>query len=152
MNGYNIAMPSTLPILRTRRDRRLNQQNKKSARMRGVILSGGIVISLLLAVMIFVVAFAYADITRDLPSTEILPRLLNPPDGLLLQPTRIYDRTGLQLLATFAPNDSPRRYIPVNEQNPQHLPGYVLDAFIAVLDPQFRIYQDLALRGFLMYE
>ena len=148
MSGYNIAMPSTLPILRTRRDRRLNQQNKKSARMRGVILSGGIVISLLLAVMIFIIAFAYADVTRDLPSTEILPRLLNPPDGLLLQPTRIYDRTGLQLLATFAPNDSPRRYIPVNEQNPQHLPGYVLDAFIAVLDPQFRVHSGYSIQGY----
>src|SRR3990172_1406771 len=101
-------MPSTLPILRTRRERRLEGQNKRSAQARGFIISVGILVSLLLAVAIIIGAFTYADITRDLPSTEILPRLLNPPDGLLLQPTRVYDRTGLQLLATLAPDDVSR--------------------------------------------
>ena len=75
-------------------------------------------------------AFAYADVTRELPSIEILPRLLNPPDGLLLQPTRIYDRSGLQLLFTFEPENSPRRYIPVNPQNPQHIPENRVKAVI----------------------
>ncbi len=141
-------MPSTLPILRARRERRLEQQNKKSAQARGFIISVGIVISLMLAGVIVIGAFAYADITRELPSTEILPRLLNPPDGLLLQPTRIYDRTGLQLLATFAPNDSPRRYIPVNEQNQQHIPENLINAVIAVADPGFFIHSGYAIQGY----
>ena len=82
------------------------------------------VFSIFLAALILLGAFAYADVTRELPSVEILPRLLNPPDGLLLQPTRIYDRTGEQVLFTFASDDnSPRRYIPINEQNPQHIPS-----------------------------
>jgi len=148
MNGYNGAMPSILPVLRARRERRLEKQNKQSARTRGFVLSGGILISLLLGVVIIIGAFAYADITRDLPSTEILPRLLNPPDGLLLQPTRIYDRTGLQLLATFAPSDSPRRYIPVNPQNPQHIPDTMVDAIIAVADPQFRAHSGYVIQGY----
>ena len=140
-------MPSTLPILRARRERRLEKQNKQSARTRGAIISGGIVLSLLLAVGIILGAFAYADVTRELPSTEILPRLLNPPDGLLLQPTRIYDRSGLQVLATFAPNDSPRRYIPINSQNPQHIPEDVVNAVIAVADPQFKTHLGYTLLG-----
>lgn len=113
-----------------------------------MIISAGLLVSLLLAAAIIIGAFAYADITRELPSTEILPRLLNPPDGLLLQPTRIYDRTGLQLLATFAPNDSPRRYIPVNEQNPQHIPENLINAVIAVADPQFRTHSGYAIQGY----
>ncbi|RJP49194.1 MAG: hypothetical protein C4583_13020 [Anaerolineaceae bacterium] len=141
-------MPSTLPILRARRERRLEQQNKGSAQARGMIVSAGLLVSLLLAAAIIIGAFAYADITRELPSTEILPRLLNPPDGLLLQPTRIYDRTGLQLLATFAPNDSPRRYVPVNEQNPQHIPENLINAVIAVADPQFRTHSGYAIQGY----
>lgn len=143
-------MPSTLPVLRARRERRLEQQNKKSACARGMIISGGMVISLLLAAIIIISAFAYADVTRELPSTEILPRLLNPPNGLLLQPTRIYDRAGLQLLAAFAPNDAtqPRRYIPVNEQNPQHIPENLINAVIAVADPQFRIHSGYAIQGY----
>jgi hypothetical protein len=99
-------MPATLPILRVRRERRLNRQKRNENRSRGVVLSLGLLLSILLGTLIIGAAFAYAEITRALPSTDILPRLLNPPDGLLLQPTRIYDRSGLQLLATFAPSQS----------------------------------------------
>ncbi|MBE0682908.1 MAG: transglycosylase domain-containing protein [Anaerolineales bacterium] len=143
-------MPFTLPILRARRKQRLENQTKQSARLRGTLISGGIVLSLLLALGIILGAFAYADVTRDLPSTEILPRLLNPPGGLLLQPTRIYDRSGLQPLITFAPNDSAqtRRYIPVNEQNPQHIPEILVNSVIAVADPQFRFHSGYAIQGY----
>lgn len=126
-----------LPILRSRRERRLNRQSKKSARWRTALLTAGMVVSFVLAALILAAALAYADIARDLPSIEILPHLLNPPDGLLLQPTRIYDRTGFQLLYTFAPTESPRRYIPINEQNPQHIPVDLVNSVIAVQDPQF---------------
>jgi membrane carboxypeptidase/penicillin-binding protein len=140
-------MPSTLPILRTRRERRLARQKRNENRSRGAILSVGLLLSIVLGVGIILGAFAYADVTRDLPSTNILPRLLNPPDGLLLQPTRIYDRTGLQLLATFAPNESPRRYIPINEQNAQHIPPYLVNAIIAAADPQFQRHSGYSIEG-----
>jgi hypothetical protein len=68
-------MPSTLPILRSRRERRLEKQRASSNRFRGVMLSAGMLLSLILGVVIILGAFAYADITRDLPSIEILPRL-----------------------------------------------------------------------------
>ncbi len=143
-------MPSTLPILRARRERRLEKQSKRSAQERGFVISMGIVISLLLAGVIVIGAFAYADITRELPSPEILPRLLNPPDGLLLRPTRIYDRTGLQLLTSFAPDDAlqARSYVPINEQNPQHIPENLINAVIVVADPQFRDHSGYAIQGF----
>lgn len=131
-------MQKYLPILRARRERRLDKQRKSSGRARGALLGIGMVFSLILAALILLGAFAYADITRDLPSVEILPRLLNPPDGLLLQPTRIYDRTGLHPLFSFssAP-DASRRYIPINEQNPQHIPTSLVNAVLAVADPRF---------------
>jgi membrane carboxypeptidase/penicillin-binding protein len=106
------------------------------------------VVSLLLAALILIAAFAYADITRDLPSVEILPRLLNPPDGLLLQPTRVYDRTGLQLLFTFSPTETPRRYIPINDQNPQHVRTDLINAMIAVQDPDFWKHSGYAIDGY----
>jgi membrane peptidoglycan carboxypeptidase len=95
------------------------------------------VFSLLVAALIVFTAFTYVNLTRDLPSVEILPALLNPPDGLLLQPTRIYDRTGRNLLFSFSPDDSDRRYIPLSETNPQHLPKSLGDAVIARIDPGF---------------
>ncbi|MCK6584560.1 MAG: transglycosylase domain-containing protein [Anaerolineales bacterium] len=140
-------MRSTLPILRARRDRRLGKQKRDENRSRGAILSFGLILSLVLGSFIVLGAFAYADVTRDLPSTQILPILLNPPDGSLLQPTRIYDRTGLQLLATFSPNESPRRYIPVSEQNAQHIPNDLINAIIVAADPSFETHSGYSLEG-----
>lgn len=95
------------------------------------------ILSLLIAALIVVTAFAYGNLTRDLPSIQTLPILLNPPSGSLLQPTRIYDRTSENILFTFAPNDSARRYIPLSDTNPQYLPKSLADAVIATSDPDF---------------
>ena len=130
-------MPSTLPILRARRERRLAKQRSNESRRRNGFLSVGMMLSFLVAALIITVAFTYVNLTRDLPSVEILPGLLNPPDGLLFQPTRIYDRTRAHVLFTFAPNDSPRRYIPLSDTNPQYLPKSLADAVIATSDPNF---------------
>ena len=130
-------MPSTIPILRARRERRLARQRASALRTRNAFLSAGMALSLLIAALILVTAFAYVNLTRDLTSVQILPTLLNPPDGLLLQPTRIYDRTGDHVIFTFAPNDVPRRYIPLSETNPQYLPKSLTDAVIARTDPDF---------------
>src|SRR5512138_1412832 len=140
-------MPSMLPILRARRERRLARQRLSDSRKRNSLLSVGIVISLLIAVCIATTAFSYVSLTNNLPSADILPQLLNPPDGLLLQPTRIYDRTRKNVLFTFAPNDAPRRYIPLSETNPQHLPESLTDAVIAVSDPDFWRHPGYTLAG-----
>ena len=110
------------------------------------------IFSLLMAVLIITSAFTYVSLTRDLPSIEILPILLNPPDGLLLQPTRIYDRTGKQELYVFAPDDAPRRYIPLSDTNPQHLPQSLSDAIIAASDPGFWKHAGYSLSQITNYE
>ncbi|MEW6286733.1 MAG: transglycosylase domain-containing protein [Chloroflexota bacterium] len=130
-------MPSTIPILRARRERRIARRHTQEARSRSFLLSAGMLLSLLIAALLFAAAFLYADLTRGLPSPQLLPILLNPPDGLLLQPTRITDRTGENVIYTFAPSDSPRRYIPLGETNPQRLPSFLAAAVIARSDPNF---------------
>jgi len=140
-------MPSTFPILHARRERRLARQREQEFRTRNVLLSVGMILSLLVAAFIITIAFNYVSLTRDLPSIEILPNLLNPPDGLLLQPTRIYDRTREHVLFTFAPDDSPRRYIPLSDTNPQYLPKSLSDAVIATSDPDFWRHSGYSLAG-----
>src|SRR5512138_2617617 len=140
-------MPSMLPILRARRARRLARQRLSESRRRSSLLSVGIVVSLLLAACIATTAFSYVSLTNNLPSADILPQLLNPPDGLLLQPTRIYDRTRKNVLFTFAPNDAPRRYIPLSDTNPQHLPKSLAEAVTAVSDPAFWRHPGYTLAG-----
>lgn len=130
-------MPATLPILRARRERRLARQHMRASRKRSGLLSVGILLALLVAACIATSAFSYVNLANDLPSIDLLPQLLNPPDGLLLQPTRIYDRTRRNVLFTFAPDDSSRRYIPLSDANPQHLPDVLTDAVLANADPDF---------------
>ena len=124
-------------ILKRRRDRREAAHRSVERRTRRFSLGCGFVLSILLASLIFGTALFYANLTHNLPSVEILSGLLNPPDGLLLQPTRIYDRTGQHILKTFAPSESPRRYIPLDPGNPQHLPDSLVQATIAMADPAF---------------
>lgn len=130
-------MPQVTPILRARRDRRLARQRASEFRSRNGLLTLGILFSLTIAACLLTTAFLYVNLTHDLPSIDILPQLLNPPDGLLLEPTRIYDRTRQHVLFTFAPNAASRRYIPLSETNPQHLPKSLSDSVIAITDPDF---------------
>jgi membrane peptidoglycan carboxypeptidase len=130
-------MPSTIPILSARRERRLAHQRAAEARTRNALLSVGMFLSLLFAAVILATSLAYVSLTRDLPSIQVLPALLNPPEGLLLQPTRIYDRTGEHVIFSFAPDAAPRRYIPLSENNLQHLPKSLADAVLATSDPYF---------------
>ena len=137
---YTYPMPSTIPILRRRRERRLAHQRTREVRTRNGVLSAGMILSLLIAALIVAAAFTYVNLTSDLPSAQILATLLNPPDGLLLQPTLIFDRTGKNVIFAFAPASGaiqPRRYIPLSETNPQHLPKSLADAVIAKTDPDF---------------
>lgn len=152
---YTCPMPSTIPILRARRERRLAKQHASESRARNTFLSAGMILSLIIAALIIVTAFAYVSLTRDLPSTQILPSLLNPPNGLLLQPTRIYDRTREHVLFTFAPASGAilsRRYIPIGETNPQYLPKSLSDAVITTSDPNFYDHAGYTLDTITNYE
>ncbi|HEX8990480.1 MAG TPA: transglycosylase domain-containing protein [Anaerolineales bacterium] len=138
-------MPERASFVLSRRHRR---QDRRASRRQWRMMGGvglGIVVAIVLAVLILLGALAYADLTRDLPNIAILPALLNPPDGLLLQPTRIYDRTGQNLLFTFdsassgagTAEPSFRRYIPLSPAAPQHLPDFLARATVIMADPGF---------------
>ncbi len=113
-------------------DQRKNRRAKagKDAKPR-LALGASIFLSLCLAVLSLITVFVYRDITRDLPDINQLPGFLSPPDGKLLQPTRLYDRSGEHLLLVL--------------QNPQaegaspggSIPTTVISSTIAIADPNF---------------
>ncbi|MBV6397270.1 MAG: Monofunctional biosynthetic peptidoglycan transglycosylase [Anaerolineales bacterium] len=125
-------MTSPIETVHRRRERRADSRRHAAGRARAVWFGFGYIFSILLALAIFAFAFTYADLTRDLPSVDQLPILLDPNNGLLLQPTRVTDRTGQHTLFTFAPDDSPRAYIPLDQ-----LPDWLIDAAIAASDANF---------------
>ena len=135
-------MPSVTEIVHRRRERRADSRRRSDSRVRAGWLGLGYLFSIALAVGIFAFAFAYADLTRDLPNVAQLPVLLNPTNGLLLQPTRITDRTGGVTLFTFAPSDGPRAYVRLSA-----LPQSLRDATIAAADADFNNHNGYVLSG-----
>ncbi len=112
-----------------RQDAKQNWQNKQSkfAQLFALIFSTILALSILWAV------YNYSIISKNLPSIEILPVLLNPEDGQLLEPTRIYDRSEeIVIFSLENPNSNDAEYLQYSE-----IPKYVIDATIAVLDPAF---------------
>lgn len=128
---------STLNILRNRR----RQRNEPTARLQTQGRTAGFgctfLLSIFLLFLIFSSILSYRSITNDLPPADLIEDLLNPRDGALLQPTRIYARDGETIIQVFAPEDAPRRYIPLGIENPQHLPTALWRATLALRDPDF---------------
>ena len=84
-----------------------------------------IVISLSVTLGAIFLVFAYANLTTDLPSLDALPSLLDSQTGLLLEPTRIYDRSGQHLLATIGGQAGIKRKflpLPAQARHDQYIP------------------------------
>lgn len=139
-------MPA-LPLLRRRRERRLAERRQKSERLSRAWVGTGLVLALLAGLLIIGGSLAYASLTAGLPSLDLLPALLDPPNGLLLQPTRIYDRSGTRLLAVLAPQDAPRTYVSSDPGAPEHLPESLLRVTVALVDPALRVHPGYQLDG-----
>jgi len=130
-------MTSPLSIVRLRRNRRNLARRSAEGRALRAGLGFGFVLSALAAVLSLSLVLLYADLVHGLPSIAALPLMLDPQNGLLLQPTRLYDRTGQHLLATLAPDEAARQYLPLDSQASPHLPQSLADATIALADPNF---------------
>ena len=132
---YNSGMvknPSPASIISKRRKWNQNQQHQPPAVFKHIGIGFLAVISILLVAGIAVAALTYARITTDLPSIEGLPGLLGE-NGILRQPTKLYDRTGEHLLVTLQnPNAANASY-----QFLELIPQAAIDATIATRDPEF---------------
>ncbi len=120
-------------VKRVRKSRalRANAQGRFSHRLlvAAAVLLG--VFSTLAAVAALAAAPLFAYIAGSLPSVSELPAMFDPVTGSLLQPTRLYDRTGQHLLLELEPATAPRAFVDAlaNEN--------LRDAFVASQDPDF---------------
>jgi len=130
-------MTSPLRIVRLRRNRRDLARRSAEGRALRAGFGFGFVLSAFAAVLSLSLVLFYADLVRGLPPIAALPLMLDPQNGLLLQPTRLYDRTGQHLLATLAPDEAARQYLPLDPQASPHLPQSLADATIALAGPNF---------------
>jgi len=135
-------MPATPTIIRQRREKRLRTQRSVPQRILRLSLGIGILLGSLFMVIMLIGAGYYVQLTRDLPSVQLLPILLNTRDGQLLQPTRLYDRTGQHLLLTISPQDENRLFLAY-----ENIPDDMVNATLAMADPGFWTHAGYTLEG-----
>lgn len=130
--------PLNTYLVTTQRRRRLLAE-QRSSRRRLSRLGLGLLAFLALGMVMAVLALGvlYTDLTRDLPSIALLPALLDPQHGTLLQPTRFYDRSGEFVLLSLENPGAPRRYLPLDPQQPEALSPYLIQAATGMLEPDF---------------
>ncbi len=128
-------MPSPAQITSLRRHRH-NRAGRYSKTWFGVGCSTFLSLFAVLVGMMGV--WGYITLFHNLPSLETLPALLDPPDGLLLQPTRLYDRTGTHVLLELEnPAAVDRQVLTLQSNQPNYLPSSLISATLATADPQF---------------
>lgn len=131
-------MPEVPDILRARHRREFQARRNPWGKLG---LGCAILLSLFVSLVGLILGSFYIDLTRDLPSLDALPSLLEPPDGLLLQPTRIYDRSGEHLLFAFEnPAAQNREYLTLDRSQPNYLPPALISATLATADPDFWVH------------
>lgn len=137
-------MPRVTQIVQMRSRRRcqsdrspVSSHNPLMKLLAGIGASFGILVSL----AGIAAALLYADLTYDLPAVESLPALLEPPNGALRQPTRLYDRLGEQVIAILRnPATAPSQYLryePGAQDSEEILPSSLITATLAASDPLF---------------
>lgn len=82
-------------------------------------------------------AFFYASLTSGLPAVDELAVMLDPQSGSLLQPTRLYDRSGQRLIYTLENPGVPRRYLALSPNQPEALSAALVESVVALQDPGY---------------
>lgn len=94
-------------------------------------------VSISLVAMILFAGLSFARFSRDLPSIDLLPVLMDRESGELLQPTRVLDRTGGVTLFTYQDEGVPREFLSIDPQAGEFISPQLVRAVTAVFDPTF---------------
>lgn len=137
-------MAASNKLMYIRRRKRHNRRRDYSLKLG---LSCSLILSFSFFIFILSLAWVYANITEDLPSPQVLSTLLDPSNGKIIQPTKIYDRSGEHLLAELKnPAIKENVYLTSNpvllnqkfdDLHFQSIPPILLLTTIAASDPGF---------------
>lgn len=124
-------------LIGRRRKRRAEQRDRNRRPLRQLGLSLAAAFLLLLALAAGALAVAYSSLTADLPPVAGLPALLNAQNGTLLQPTRLYDRTGEHQVASLENPGIERRFLPLNPAMTEHLSPLLAQTVVGLIEPDY---------------
>ncbi len=124
-------------LMNRRKSRALSHRSLLRRRGGWAGLGCGALFAVLLVAAALVGALAYAALTAGLPNPDRIPALLDPDTGPLLQPTRLYDRTGQRLLYSLENPGIPRRFLYLDPARPDHFSTKLAQVMVAADDPTF---------------
>ena len=141
-------MPSVPHILQLRRERTSRKKHRLSNRLRPLGIGCVLFVSLMVALGLIAATIFYSNLTRNLPAIEALPGLIEPPNGALTEPTRLYDRTGAHILLSLEdPGATDHTYLPVGGKHNKKFPDSLIQATIASADPRFNEHAGFSWEG-----
>jgi membrane carboxypeptidase/penicillin-binding protein len=125
-------------IINSRHRREKRERSRFIKRLSRFALFVVVVLSLIFSIIIIATSIFYANLSKNLPSLDTLPLLLESPDGQLPPPTRLLDNSGQHLLAILEnSNASGRKYLSLQADNRPQIPNSLISATIASTDPGF---------------
>ena len=120
---------------------RRQRRQKHNSHFNQIGLVSAALVSLILVGALIGSANYYRSLLQNLPSLETIPLLLEPPDGVLFQPTQFFDRSGEHLIYSLEnPASENRRYLGVQSKDTdsvEFIPAPIVTATIAISDPAF---------------
>jgi len=130
--------PQPISLLVRRRHRRSLERRAAPVRRAGGLAFGlGSLLTLALMAALIGLGIGYASLTTDLPPVSQLPAWLDPETGALLEPTRIYDRTGEHLLLTLENPGVPRGMLPIDPQQSDPISPIFTQTVLMLHEPGF---------------
>ncbi len=128
-------MPDVPYIIRTRNQKALKRRQNPWGK---IALGCSLLISLIFALAGMLLGLIYIELTRDLPSPDAIVALIESPDGLPYQPTRLYDRSGEHVLYSLEnPAATDRQVLNLDTSQANYFPASLITATLAVSDPGF---------------
>lgn len=124
-------------LLRSRQHSRSRSSRNASRTINGLTAAFVAVFSVLLMTALFLSGYLFARFSRDLPSTEMLPVLMDRERGELLTPTRVVDRSGETILYTYDEEGIPRKFMSIDPQAQEFISPQLVRAVTSVYDPDF---------------
>jgi membrane peptidoglycan carboxypeptidase len=123
---------SVYRIVRQRQQRQayLRKEGGRTTANLAMIIPGLLVVVLLMGVVAGGILFARE--AGRFGSVSVLPAYFDAESGILLRPTRIYDRTGEVLLHTIGPAEVPRSFLMYDEFSP-----WLVKATVAAVAPNY---------------
>ena len=107
-----------------------------------------LVIILLFSATVFLITWQYSIITKDLPAIGDLETLLDTEKGVFANPTRLMDRSGLEVLAELSVPGITRQYRSITLTDDEHVSEDLINAVIASTEPDYWTSPGFSLRTF----